>query len=518
MRKPFAALLLAIALCACSARPAPAAPPSAPPGASETPAAAAQPETTPQPKDFNGIYRIYSDMRFGESTTLLLDDDGLLRDKAYDYTVLRDCLTGEPAYYTRERLVPTGEYEEWGEPIANRESALYTLGGELLIDWSPYSYTGSIGGLVTRMRGNRWMYDAASLEEADAALFDPVSGEVFAKDAAVLERLDEHTAVVSNALGELLGTLDEDGRILAGFPAPEGISVSSVGDGRVIATVPGADWSGEQQWLILDRELQLDDMIECRDVSAGIDAYRGPYAMITYADDSRGVFDIEQNEILLTVDHDFIDYFDGERMILRADVENEYRYLLCDTDFNTLAGPFQQLWSCGGEAGKTPAESFIAEDGESILRIGRDGEELASHTAGEIEYVNVWENGSILYAHKGEESPYPFMENYYMVALDDGLNPIVPEELYTGLYPIYSDRNGRYTPTEYWMGYRLLPSGRSVIDLLRPDGTPIMTSLSAVGDASEGAIAVVRGSSVGLIDFDGSWLHKSSVYTMRLPD
>ena len=517
MRQPLFALLLAIALCACSQRPAPAAPPV--PAAESTEAAsAAPPAAAAQPKDFNGIYRIYSDLRFGESSTLLLDDDGVLRDRAYDYTVLRDIFTGEPAYYTRERLVPTGEYEEWGEPIANRESALYTLEGDVLIDWSPYSYTGSIGGLVTRMRGNRWMYDAASLEEADAALFDPVSGEIFAKDVAMLDRLDEHTAVAWDALGGLLGTLDEEGNTLAGFPAPEGISVSSVGDGRVIATVPGADWGGNQKWLILDRELRLSDMIECQYVSAGIDAYRGPYAMLTYADDSRGVFDLEQNRSLLTVDHDFIDYFDGERLILRADGADRFRYLLCDTDFNTLAGPFDQLWPCGGEAGKTPAESFIAEDGESILRIGRSGEQLASRKVGAIEYVNVWENGSILYSKKGEESPYPFMDYYYMVALDGDLNPIVPENLYTGLYPIYSDENGRYTPTEYWMGYRQLPSGRTVVDLLRPDGTPIMTSLAAVGDASENAIAVVRGSSVGLIDFDGGWLHKSSVYTMKLPD
>ncbi len=518
MRKTMIALLLVLALCACSAQSAPAAPPASVAENSGPAGAAAPSAEAAAAKDFNGIYRIYGDLRFEADSKLLLDDDGVLRDRGYDYTVLRDLFTNEPAYYTRERLVPTGEYEEWGEPIAVRESALYSLDGETLIDWSPYSYTAGIGGLVTRMKGNRWMFDAASLEEADASLFDPVSGEVRVKDAALLDRLDAHTAVAYNALGELLGTLDENGNIVAGFPAPEGISLSSIGDGRVIATVPGADWGGDQQWLLLDRELVLDDVVECRYFSAGIEAYRGPYAMLTFADDSHGVYDLERNELLLTVDHDFIDYFDGERLILRADIGNEYRYILCDTDFNTLAGPFSQLWPCGGEAGRTPAESFIAEDGESIVRIGRSGETLASLKVGEIEYVNVWSNGSILYTKHWQESPYPFMEYYYMVALDEDLNPIVPENLYTGLYPIYSDEGGSYNPTQRWMGYRQLPSGRTVIDLLRADGTPIITSLAAVGDASEDAIAVVRGQNVGLIDFDGNWLHKSSVYTMGLSD
>ena len=39
-----------------------------------------------------------------------------------------------------------------------------------------------------------------------------------------------------------------------------------------------------------------------------------------------------------------------------------------------------------------------------------------------------------------------------------------------------------------------------------------MKNLTAVGDAGEGRIAVVRGSSVGLIDFEGNWIARHSIY------
>jgi len=528
MRKQIAALLLAASLCGCAAQPA-----QSPSGAAGTQSAfaasspevaapsapvsgepSAEGETAPE---FNGIYRIYGDFRYGERGNYYLDGDGSLRDSGYSYETLCDLLTGEPAYYLRQRLVPTGERTDWGEPVAVAEQSLYALDGTMLVEWRPYNYGYCLDGLVTRTAVEAWTTGVTSLEEADAALFDPVTGEVRRKDVASLERVDDNTVAAYDIFGWMLGTLDKSGDAVAGFPMSVEIGGATAGCGYLMTRAPDTAWDGSNiPWLVLDRNLAVVDTVVCNYLSGGMEEYHGPYAMITYADDVCGVYDLERREEILSTDLGRIDYFDGERMILTLRSDGRWARALCDTDFNTLAGPYPSLWPCKEEKGNAPAEAFVAQEGDRVVKLDRDGREVAAVAAENLEYITAWNCGGVTYTTRKQDEDGDY--SYCVMILDENFNPAVPENVYTGVYQLSVQRGSRYAPIPVWVANRPLPNGRNVIDLLRADGTPIMTSLAAIGNASEEKIAVVRGSKVGLIDYEGNWLAQNTVYTMNMED
>ncbi len=508
MKKRLPALFLALLLSACSSAPAQS-PPSAPPSSSSS-------QPAGEPEDFQGIYRIYTGYSYMDPgrEVIRLDGTGALRGADYDYTTLYDQITGEPAFYVRTRHIPTGKYTEWGEPEAITEQALYGTDGTLLLDWQPRNYGPCVGGLLVSNDPDIWY--SQNDGPADSALIDPRTGEVKFDEVFRLSKLDDNTAAAFDVSGMLLGTLDGEGNAVAGFPAPERIENAEAVKGRLVARAPGfGSAEGDVPWMILNREMRVVDTVLCRYVGGMYSDSQGPYARLTYGDDSTGIYDLERGEKVFSTDRE-LDYFDGQRAILSGDGGDGYRFRLCDDKGQSLAGPYLQLLPMGEPSGGEPADSFLAREGDRILVLDRSGAVTAQRDIPGLQYCTWWENGVVTCSALTGVPGDPDSERKQ--SFGRNLEPLLPEGLYSELMPLYYWKNGVYTPTSLWTAYRPLYDGRYQADILRADGTPVASSLTLVGDATEEGIAVVRGFTVGLIDYDGNWISENSVYQTGLFD
>jgi len=518
-------LALVLLLCACAA-PASSAPAASdvPPVSGETPPA---PQETPSKEtvlglidgmappepaeDFGGLYAIY----YGWDSRILLDGNGAPRGREYEYGTINDVLTGDPAYYTRTRYVDTGERTEWGEAVAITEQALFDLEGNQLLDWSPHYYSTSVGGYVTRLDPSFWEM-GGMVENSDAALLDPATGRIVQTGVAQLRRLDDETVIASDAVGNLLGLLDAQGNPIAGFPAPIPMNWPDVAEGFLIGRDPESSWDEKTSlWYVLDRELNTVASVECEYLNTLFMNLRGPYAMASVSDDMTVLYDIEGWKPLLNVAKYEVEYFDGERLIYsdRSAPYGQRQFTLCDAAGNLLAGPFpSRMAPVGGEDSDAPAEAFLTAKDGRLVKLDRDGNEIASCEMANLQDFASYENGPIVCSVEQISEEYPAGNGWRSAMLDGNLNGMVPIGDYMSINPLYIYENNNSIRTPLWSGYRVTTHDRAVIDLLDAQGRVVMSGISNLGTATSEAIAVVRGFAVGLVDYEGNWIAKSSVY------
>lgn len=516
--KRTAVLTLSLLLAACAPAQRPA---SSTDGAeSALPAPAASESSAAQPPSAEGADRLYRIYR-GEQT-IVMDGDGNLLPDEEAYTPLYDLLTGAEAYRLRTKNEDTGGDDEYGNPVVQQYCSLCDAKGTLLYDWEPVTYRAAFSGLLIRQDPRSWWSNPSELEGYSTALWNPATGETVADGVDSLQEMGDGSVLALDVTGRTLGVLDSSGKVLSGFPAPADYYYPNAKWGMISADAgynpygpydPGGKPSSA---LLLDRDFNI--LFECEQLNLGFYGLRGPYAL--WHDHGRtGLLSLPSLTRLYSISEEEgdIQYFDGERLILRTGTRNDplnpWRCFLYDLEGNLLAGPYEQLspedeW----EDRDAPAGRFLAGNGGTLSLLDRDGGLITSaELPGLCSFSSLGDGYYTYNIERTGDSPDSF-STHLTGLLGPDFEVVLPAEQYQSIYRLTDwagQRSARYDLLECG---RELPNGVWRFDLLTLSGEPVLGNLSVIGDAGPGRIAVIRGSSMGLIDFSSRWIARRSIY------
>ncbi len=441
-------------------------------------------------------------------TFFAFDADGLMIPaQKYETNHYCDGETGEPLYISRSFWQPvSGSYSD-GTGVSRQMSALYDGSGNVLYDWDNVYYSQGTGKLLLKMQG---LTDPADDSAYGVfSLWDPKSDTVVLSDVGSLCELGDGKFVVLSPEYDILGTIDADGNVIAGFPAPAVLSFSQVvEDGLFLG------WSGETTYL-MDENLNI--LISDNYIGTCNSFPRGYF----YHSDGSSIeissFD-DPNTALFTTYGDPNDglsvYFDGECFMQASTFGSPGPARLYDKDHNPLSSEYENVTAIyDSQEGKSPY--FLLQGEGYLTKLGRDGKEIWRKEVPEDTMVGL-EKGLIILT-----APYSTYENNSIVGgssvYDADLNPIIPEGKYETIYRAgnYSDY-GEIEYYDYYIGYRPANYGKFtsyLIDILDLEGNVLIGGLNAVNTENGDKICCVRGFSVGVMDLSGQWISRYSVFS-----
>lgn len=443
----------------------------------------------------------------------MMDFEGQPTDESEVFDTRYDIATGEPRYLTKTRIEDTGVKDEYGSPVTEQYCRLYDLNENLLYDWQPITYNAAMGELLIRTnRRNMWFYQENFPEDLESCLWNPVTGETVLEGVDSVQDMGDNLFLAGDASGKVMGVIDEKGNIVSGFPALEEYYYPTTKHGLILTdnNSPYAEFSDKEYIVnyLLDKDFNL--LLEAPNLNIGYVGLRGRF-LLSRESDANVIISLDDlSELYRTESADTtVSYYDGERMILLngPDRLNQGAFL-CDAGGKPLTGAFQSL-QCVDEYisfHDMPSDRFIAINDDSAFLLDRDANVLASASIPYLSNVRHLNNGLFSYEITIDQ------DKQYCGLLDENFNILLPAEKYEVVSPLYNYAGGNDTTYDIFQCDYTTNDGLRRSDLLRPDASPIIEGLSYVGSVSDNRIAVMRGFSYGLIDFDGSWIAKNSVY------
>ena len=419
----------------------------------------------------------------------------LIKSDDITYTAVSDILTGETLYYVAEKreYTKTGEYDY----DTKVQSRLYDADGELLRDWEETVYGEALGQWIVSHE-----YFGMEMETEDGGpegvLLNLETGEELS-DVLYLEVLGNSHVAASGYQGGITGVLDKNGNVTAGFPLKLEQGLEPYACGNYIITSEGDE--GDYNNYIYNAEGKF-----LGSISHVEDSYMYDGGIIgDYVNCDGGIYEPSKGdggELTPIFKEEWVNYFDGE-VALATDADDEAIYLYDAESGEKLSGPYETLerdfFSWENETAETKAEAFYAvEDGE-LLKISREGEVLATSEVGDVTYMTTYANGVVC----GDE------EWTKACLLDGDLNVVIPYGTYSDIFSVCDE-----SENVLFAGSKNIHEYTSLYDLMDREGNVLLTGVSQFSSAKNGLIGILRGQSVGLIDYKGEWVVKMAKYDL----
>ncbi|MBO4289658.1 MAG: hypothetical protein J5865_06120 [Lachnospiraceae bacterium] len=462
----------------------------------------AEPETREEafvmPDFYTGkIYRVgkywYGD---DEGNDYVMDPEGHLLDYEKIPTPILDELSGEVKFYSRTEYTRIGE----GEEDVKVSSTLYDTEGNILEADVPFLYNRACGSCVVRLDSRAALMWEGQFNGYSGDLYDPYARKVVREGVCNVTRLTENSALATDSQGVLLGVVDADGAVLAGFPMDAGpFKYPYVyGNGFVLTYTEDED---DLTSIILNSRLEYVDYADENESYRVFNCGERGYVLAKRLEDGgTWILDLDKWEVLLTTEYS-VERMDGERIIC----EKDDQYWLLDWNGNKLAGPYDDLQPAR-ETEDDPLEGLIGKEGTTVCRMDLDGNVLNKLDIPRLSYISVYDG--IVYCSTDEYDSETGYYGYGMVILNYELRQFIPSD-YTSI--------GRVAPGIYACPIGT-PQGESRVNLFNAEGEMIFSGAMSVGQGDEHAIPVLKGFSVGLIDLQGNWIAKNNRYEQEPGD
>lgn len=431
------------------------------------------------------------------------------------FTVLYDIVSGQPQCQKRTVVEDSGMDDEYGMPVLRRTTALYDLEGKLLHDFAEKDYEAGFGDFIIRHDHQGFVVSVDDLpKDYHSGLWNYKTGETVLDDVAYIRAMNEEKTrfLMTDAFMDGLGVTDARGNVIGGFPPPEGCHRAEPWHGMVITN--DMPYDGEEGRDTLRTET-LETVLSCDSLNGAFRGIRGKY--MGYRDgEEAGILDGDFNKVYSPPDGETVRYFDGELVILSkvafedADGARHFSYRLVKTDGTELASDFENLVSADREEDAASANRFLAYAGGELVQLGRDGARLASQTLPGAEGIFVLGGGLITCR----------MDDDTECLLNENLEIVIAPGTYRSIYRLTDWAQQKYEDYDllectYYLGGKdpQFSSGavmrRDVLDLT---GRRIVTGLTDIGGVGPNRMAVQRGFSVGLMDWEGNWIVKESIF------
>lgn len=446
-----------------------------------------------------------------DGRTVMLDDAGNILPEDESRYTLYDPGTNKAVYYCNYRIEDTGEDDEYGNPIAKRWSRLYAMDGTMLLDWAPYNYGGAPGGLVIRKQDRPVAVDFGGVQLPDgyySALYDPIAQADVLTGVSMLQRADENLYMACDAQGLLLGFINGSGEVVSGFPAPIACYYPSVGRGGCFSTDLSNPFDINN---MVEKPLQtlfdyrFNEMLTAEYINLNFYGLRGDYVLVEGANGAQEVRTLPGLETVFVCEKSGakLQYFDGQRVLLSERGAAGWQYWLVDMQNRRLTKRYQTIEAMlADEFGdRSPAERFIAIDGDTLSILDYDGNATLTQNIPWLNSAKQRGQNRFIY----DVTPGDSWEDHAAGLLDENLNIVLSAEKYDYINPLYD--GNREVPGLY----AAQQSGRDLQDIIDQNGQVVIGDLAHI-DAGPDAIAVVRGFSLGLMDYEGNWLVRHSLF------
>ena len=453
-----------------------------------------------------------------EGSEFTMDAGGNLLDIPSRLEPVTDVLTGETVYYTvaeYERTEPAGDDEWAGASVA---STLYTPEGEILAEREPYVFNAAVGGLVLRRATVGWFLPAT--DEEDCGLWDPYTGEVAADDAAAAYPMGADHAVLLDREFKILGVVDAAGEKTAGFPAEKRYSYyGSVGEDVIV--YEAGEIPDDESEFPRDTYSILNDRLETvYEAPAGAFLREmtgaGGSALVTELGTDGGCKVLAAPDYHPVYETDrMLSYYDGT-WIIEDEYDGEvYHESLYRADGTLVYGPADYVAVQRNGDITAPVEAFVMQSGSHVTVLSAQEEVLFDLDLPGLGYFE-YADGFLTYnVESGAGDDYRLA---FRMIDEEGRVVIGEEKEYDSITEL-TDADGARLKNRLWRCDYSVSRGRFYrTDLVDSTGKVVLSGARAVGTAGDGGVAVCKGPWIGLVDLDGNWIGKTSVYRAKLMD
>ena len=326
-----------------------------------------------------------------------------------------------------------------------------------------------------------------------------------------LYRLDEKTALAIDGNGCVRGLLDRETLTVTEvkFEKPlnvqwfcEGlIFTNELGEGDPILVILNDRLepvyrSGREGYCVEDGVFDLgeDGKFFCVNDLEGarIIRVKGDQTQIIYENKEDTTFGM----YLLHCDH--------HRMVIQDRGES----FLCDLEGNRLTESYEQMGCLVPEDGSGSGR-FAAVKERTIYILDKDGKILDQKKISGLQEV-CFLGGAINYITRGgsDAGSTAYSDSGYAVGLMDADFNDMIEPVRLGYIDLYQIGDG---PDHIWVVTREVQGGDQH-DIYNSDMKPISKGAAMVGTVTERGVAIQKGFSRGVIDFDGNWIAEYSIY------
>lgn len=454
-------------------------------------------------------YEVWVDIGdFWDGETVYMDGDGnVLPDESCGY--IYDVGTNEKSFWFESKRLDTGEDDEYGNPVTDYWSRLWSQDGEPVTDWMPYRFTFSLGKFVAAVEYTDWFDDLK--EDAEAFVLNTETGERLLEGVSSFTYVCENRFACTNNQYYLMGVIDSDANIVAGFEDTPIAGYYSPCRGYILTDEM---YNSDEVEYKYDKECLLDaDLNLIYEGNGGLNILYvgliGPY-FIEKTGSVTSIRSLDTFEVVYTAPSGMdLDYYDGERIILSTFVNGNREKTLYDKNGRAIAGPYETLEGMGrmgmNTDYETPDELFFYENGDEFGLIDRNGKVVREGLIENLDFISKTGNY------------YEYCSEGFYGILDSDFNPVTDFGMDYESSSIVYDYE---TDEDYGIFMmRKTENGRQVDYLIDSEGE-ILTGkpFSYVGTAADGKIAVKQGKYIGLIDREGNWIKKTSVYDLGFYD
>ena len=238
----------------------------------------------------------------------------------------------------------------------------------------------------------------------------------------------------------------------------------------------------------------------------------GPYFLVDGEENRREVRSLEDFSLLYFFDDDLerLEYFDGACLILCTGERDDGRYTLRNTQGMVLSAEYDELRAENDFSSDFPSERFLGRAGEHIDILDRDGKVLYSTDLPGVEYCEP-QGGGYYACCVTCSDPDSGEALSSACLLGPELQMLVPAGTYSYIYRFSTEEDGHIVWQDFFAGRKMVNNSFRT-DLLDLSGTVRASDLTAVGSISNGRMAAVRGFSMGLMDLEGNWISRYSIY------
>ena len=485
------------------------------------------PQTTEKPSvelDMEKLFYIPSAGDWSRIDYWIINSNGeeVLEEDSEEYTYYTtDRITDENKYTVRQHEIV--KVSEGGFRHIDFEYSLCDLNGNVLLENENKEYSSAFGDYI--IRGDNlgmFGYYGDTDDSYRSSLYHVPTGTELYEGTVSVSRFDDNSFMLEDKNYVLMGIVDENAEPLAGFPMQQEFKRLYTVRDYIIANSGDSGIEYDEKSVIMDMNFNILQTFDEITTYYGYAGMEDEYFQYRNGNET-GIFDLDEGIIFSTTDAE-IRYYDGELAIVMTGEwysdTNPAELVMIDVKTgNNIAGGFTRLEvnNFYGNRDK-PAERFIGIRDERVEIIDRTGNILVqSEKIPGINYASFEYKG--FYRYDVELNRDTEQAEYGTGMLDGNLKEFFPYaarqyvSVRTGadLYDVEPED----MPDEYLLivernmgsGY-----GTRICEIYDHTGKLVIDNLSDVYDVGPNRIAVKRGFSIGLIDWDGNWIVKKSIF------
>ena len=441
----------------------------------------------------------------------LVDRTGKTISAEAQSALIYDQLTRKPQYKVKTRRFLSGKTDEYGQPVYTNQSALFSLDDQCLAEWDDVIYEGGMGDLVIR-RDYADEFDSMMdlPEDYQTALIDGRTQTVIQAGVFQQKAVDEVSLIALDKDRRLLGVVDANGQVISGFPAAQTYYDPEAAQGRIVASsVSFLDNEARRTDTLLD--IHLNPLYSAPRINTVYKGLHGSYFII-YQKNRTAIVSVETLEPVYEIDPELeFTYFDGERLLVYLEDEKTGEETMCLWDRNNRTlFEAEVLISAQPQSSKDRAGQFLAAENETAMLISREGQVLKRQTIPGLTSLYCDREGLYFYEAYNEKG------QIRTGLLDEELRIVIPAEAYETL-SVATLQDYLIEPMDYLLAVRR-DHAAELTDILDLKGNVIFSGATRIYSRGQDRFALLQGEFAGLINGQGEWIVKRSIYSLGWDD